>query len=71
MIDWHDDKFIEAEKKRVGPGEQGLAFDLTDVNKEYKAQLYSVNGFNAAASRKIPVDRALSDIRHPGWVKFS
>ncbi len=30
-----------------------------------KNDLYKVNGFNAFASDKISLDRALKDIRHP------
>ncbi|KAG1687667.1 putative polypeptide N-acetylgalactosaminyltransferase 10 [Nymphon striatum] len=66
MVDWHNYEFIEAEKKRTGPAEQGVAYEPTDLDKKEKDRLYSVNGFNAASSRRIAVDRAVPDIRHPG-----
>ncbi len=49
----------------VGPGEQGAAVILSAEEEKKKDALYKVNGFNAFASDKISLDRALKDIRHP------
>ena len=38
---------------------------LSASDEEEKNKLYKVNGFNAYASDKISLDRALRDIRHP------
>lgn len=48
-----------------GPGEQGSAVILSAEDERKKDDLYKVNGFNAFASDKISLDRALNDIRHP------
>jgi len=64
-IDWHDYEKIAAEKSRTGPGEQGSAVILSAEEEKKKADLYKVNGFNAFASDKISLDRAILDIRHP------
>ena len=49
----------------TGPGEQGSAVILSAEEESKKNDLYKVNGFNAFASDKISLDRALKDIRHP------
>ncbi len=49
----------------AGPGEQGAAVILSAEEEKKKDSLYKVNGFNAYASDKISLDRALKDIRHP------
>ena len=49
----------------LGPGEQGSAVILSADEESKKDTLYKVNGFNALASDKISLDRALKDIRHP------
>lgn len=49
----------------AGPGEQGAAVILSAEEEQKKNSLYKVNGFNAFASDKISLDRALRDIRHP------
>ena len=49
----------------TGPGEQGAAVILSADEEKKKDSLYKVNGFNAYASDKISLDRALKDIRHP------
>ena len=49
----------------LGPGEQGAAVILSADEEKKKDALYKVNGFNAYASDKISLDRALKDIRHP------
>lgn len=66
LIDWHDYALIAAEKLAQGPGEQGAAVELPkDAETESrKEKLYKVNGFNAAASDLIALNRSLPDIRH-------
>ena len=49
----------------LGPGEQGAAVILSAEEEKKKDALYKVNGFNAYASDKISLDRAIKDIRHP------
>ncbi|KAK7503791.1 hypothetical protein BaRGS_00004914 [Batillaria attramentaria] len=68
-VDWHDYKVIEEEKLRQGPGEQGSAYILSPEEEKQKDALYKVNGFNAYASDKISLQRALKDIRHPDCQK--
>ncbi|KAL8612926.1 hypothetical protein ACOMHN_035003 [Nucella lapillus] len=63
-MDWHDYKAIEREKLRQGPGEQGQAYIMSQAEEQQKGQLYKTNGFNALASDKISLHRALKDIRH-------
>ncbi|CAG9759554.1 unnamed protein product [Ceutorhynchus assimilis] len=63
-IDWHDYKAIEKDSKRVGTGEQGAAAYLTSLERANYEKLFRVNGFNAALSDKIALDRAIPDIRH-------
>ena len=48
----------------LGPGEQGQAVSLTHDEEKQKNDLFKVNGFNAFASDKISLERALKDIRH-------
>jgi len=38
---------------------------LSQEEEKMKNDLYKVNGFNAFASDKISLQRALKDIRHP------
>ncbi|KAK9876631.1 hypothetical protein WA026_014010 [Henosepilachna vigintioctopunctata] len=65
-IDWHNYDLIELDSKRQGPGEQGKpAFLSTNEMNNYE-KLYKVNGFNAALSDKIAIDRSVPDIRHEG-----
>ncbi|ESN98915.1 hypothetical protein HELRODRAFT_188954 [Helobdella robusta] len=65
LKDWHNYEAIEEELRRTGPGEQGVSVILGPEDEEKKKDLYSVNGFNALASDKISLDRAIKDIRHP------
>ena len=48
----------------AGPGEQGVPVSLSASEEDNKKSLFQVNGFNALASDKISLDRALKDIRH-------
>jgi polypeptide N-acetylgalactosaminyltransferase len=64
--DWHDWKFIENEKLRVGPGENGTAFHLSDpedIALNYK--LFAIEGLYAIISDKISVNRSVPDTRLP------
>lgn len=63
-IDWHDYKYIEAEKQRNGIGEHGVpAFVPSDEETERK-RLFDLNGFNGLLSDKISINRSVKDIRH-------
>lgn len=67
--DWHDWQFIEYEKSRVGPGEQGKPYYLTDPKDiELNDKLYKVEGLNALVSDKISVNRSLPDTRRAEYV---
>lgn len=63
-IDWHNYKMIERDSKRTGPGEQGAPAYLSSVESSNYEKLFRVNGFNAALSDKIALDRSIPDIRH-------
>lgn len=65
-IDWHDYMKIEEETKRIGKGEHGKPAFLSPSLDALKEKLYQVNGFNAALSDEISVNRSVPDIRHPG-----
>lgn len=51
-----------------GIGEQGKPAHLSAAESSDYDGLYKVNGFNAALSDKIALDRALPDIRHKGCI---
>ncbi|CAL7949814.1 unnamed protein product [Xylocopa violacea] len=63
-IDWHDYKKIEEEAKRTGIGEHGRPAFLSPSLDVLKEKLYQVNGFNAALSDEISMNRSVPDIRH-------
>lgn len=64
--DWHDWKFIEYERKRKGPGEQGKPFELTDPKDiELNEKLFRVEGLFVVVSDKISVNRSVPDTRLP------
>lgn len=63
-IDWHDYKFIEAEKLRHGIGEHGVPAFLSPNLEEERKELFDQNGFNALLSDKISLNRSVKDIRH-------
>nr|CAD7606450.1 unnamed protein product [Timema genevievae] len=65
-IDWHDYAVILSDSKRKGKGEQGKPAYLSPDDTTLKQTLYKVNGFNAALSDEIALNRSLPDIRHPG-----
>lgn len=62
--DWHDWKFIEYEKSREGPGEQGKSYVLTDPKEiELNEKLFKVEGLYVVVSDKISVNRSIPDYR--------
>lgn len=66
--DWHDWKFIEYEKLRVGPGEQGKEHILTDPEDiKLNEKVLEQNGLNGVVSDKISVNRSLPDTRPPKY----
>lgn len=65
-IDWHDYEAMRKDALREGTGEQGKAAYLGSSAFSDYEKLFKVNGFNAALSDKIALDRAVPDIRHKG-----
>ncbi|KAK0179653.1 hypothetical protein PV327_005387 [Microctonus hyperodae] len=63
-IDWHDYKRIKEDAERIGIGEQGKPAFLSQSEGMNKEKLYNVNGFNAALSDMISLNRSVPDIRH-------
>lgn len=63
-IDWHDYRYIEVERDRVGVGEQGAAAFLKPEEEPERKRLFSQNGFNGYLSDKISLNRSVADIRH-------
>lgn len=62
--DWHDWKFIEYEKTREGPGEQGSGYVLTDpADIELNQKVFKENGLYGVVSDKISVNRSIPDTR--------
>uniref|UniRef100_A0A674IHE5 Polypeptide N-acetylgalactosaminyltransferase n=1 Tax=Terrapene triunguis TaxID=2587831 RepID=A0A674IHE5_9SAUR len=61
--DWHDKEAIRRDLERIGNGEQGKPYPMTDA--EQVDQAYRENGFNIFVSDKISLNRSLPDIRHP------
>lgn len=64
--DWHDWKFINYEKNREGPGENGKSFKLTDPEEiELNKKLFKTEGLYVVVSDKISVNRSVPDTRLP------
>jgi hypothetical protein len=62
---WHDQKFIDYEKLREGPGEQGKPLNLTDPDDiEENDRLFKIEGLFVIVSDKISVNRSVPDTRH-------
>ncbi|XP_055035116.1 polypeptide N-acetylgalactosaminyltransferase 10 [Misgurnus anguillicaudatus] len=61
--DWHDYAAIKRDAARLGVGEQGKPYPLTDSDRVDQA--YRDNGFNIFVSNRIALNRSLPDIRHP------
>lgn len=65
-IDWHDYKFMYYEKSRVGPGENGAPFNLTDPKEiEVNKIGYDTEGIYTVVSDKISPNRSVPDCRLP------
>jgi hypothetical protein len=63
--DWHDYEFMKYEASRVGPGEQGQGFKLTDpADIKLNAEVSKIEGLSAIVSDKISVNRSVPDTRH-------
>ncbi|XP_040006640.1 polypeptide N-acetylgalactosaminyltransferase 10-like [Xiphias gladius] len=61
--DWHNYEAMRRDAARVGNGEQGKPFPLTETDQVDQA--YRENGFNIYVSDRISLNRSLPDIRHP------
>eukprot|EP00064_Thunnus_orientalis_P010096 superscaffoldBa00001337_g10122 len=61
-VDWHDYEAMRKDAARMGNGEQGKPFPLTDADR--MDQAYRENGFNIYISNRISLNRSLPDIRH-------
>uniref|UniRef100_A0A672KGA9 Polypeptide N-acetylgalactosaminyltransferase n=1 Tax=Sinocyclocheilus grahami TaxID=75366 RepID=A0A672KGA9_SINGR len=61
--DWHDNESIRKDSQRVGKGEHGKPYPLSE--DECDDSVYKENGFNIYVSNNIALDRSLPDIRHP------
>ncbi|CAH8612844.1 unnamed protein product [Schistosoma intercalatum] len=64
-IDWENYSLTALEGSRVGPGENGMAFELSPLDRELSKKTINENGFSAYVSGKIKTDRSIIDIRHP------
>ncbi|KAG5678097.1 hypothetical protein PVAND_007799 [Polypedilum vanderplanki] len=63
-ISWENKTQIESDSKRIGPGEQGKPFVLTDPTEIAENKKYiEKEGFSILASDKISLNRALPDMR--------
>lgn len=63
--DWHDYDFIAKERRRVGLGEHGEPFNLTNPREiEENQRLFSQTGMSAVISNKISVNRSIPDHRN-------
>nr|XP_061818684.1 polypeptide N-acetylgalactosaminyltransferase 10-like isoform X2 [Nerophis lumbriciformis] len=60
--DWHDYAAMRRDAARVGDGEQGKPFPISDADRVDLA--YRENGFNIYVSDRISLNRSLPDIRH-------
>lgn len=64
--DYHDKVFMEMEQSRVGPGENGKKFVITDDEELAKnRELLKKFGFFAGLSDQISVNRSVPDVRLP------
>ncbi|ETE60718.1 Polypeptide N-acetylgalactosaminyltransferase-like 6, partial [Ophiophagus hannah] len=61
--DWHDYERIQKDAMRLGKGEQGKPYPVTEEESDDSA--YRENGFNIFVSNNIALERSLPDIRHP------
>lgn len=65
LIDWHDYKQIQMDKKRQGPGEHGQPVTLHEekFQDSYHKRLFDENGFDALISDQISLIRNIPDLR--------
>ncbi|XP_016982849.1 N-acetylgalactosaminyltransferase 4 [Drosophila rhopaloa] len=62
--DWHDYAAMEAEKRRIGLGEHGVAAHIENPDeKELEAEMSYMNGFNGLLSDRISINRSVPDVR--------
>lgn len=65
-ISYEDQKFIEYEERRKGPGEHGEPYVLTNATEIQENEMWlKKEGFSVIVSDKISVDRVIPDIRAP------
>lgn len=70
-IDWTNYNFIELEKLRVGPGEQGAGVSISDEKEvNISKQLIREYSYNTVASDKVSLDRSLPDTRPEDCLSF-
>lgn len=63
-ISWENETQIKLDAERVGPGEQGKPYMLTDPEDIQKnEELFKIEGFYVIVSDQISVERALPDKR--------
>ncbi|KAH8352919.1 hypothetical protein KR084_007287 [Drosophila pseudotakahashii] len=63
--DWHDYAAMEADRKRTGFGEHGVAVKVENPDeKQMETEMYEMNGFNGLLSDRISINRSVPDIRH-------
>jgi hypothetical protein len=64
--DYHNYEFMEAERLRVGPGEQGVKVILPGAEEVARnRELFKEHGFYGVTSDTISVNRSLPDVRLP------
>lgn len=61
--DWHNYSFIEFEKTRTGPGENGTPVILQPDEEELAKKIFEENKHNGLVSDKIARDRSIPDPR--------
>lgn len=63
-IDWHDYKYINAEKNQLGIGEHGNPSNVSQEEEPERERMALIAGFNALLSDRIALNRSIPDIRH-------
>lgn len=65
-VDFHDYKYLEREKQRLGlPGENGQPVYAEFEEEALNKKLFDENGYYGLISDKIALNRSLPDFRHP------
>lgn len=63
---WFDEKLLDQDSRRAGPGEQGKEVILTDeLEIARNDELYQKTGFSVVVSDKISLKRSLPRVVHP------